>query len=414
MPPHLAELSAKTIQIHATELADDFSLTTDGFLPMSPEQHAKALSAIQFYALAAQVDVPSGKFADAIVQNFAARFLPSLISAFRACPGSGDSYASALVILLASPYFIRFVRRTASGYTLLIFHVNRMIKQGLLILSGPSSHNRALINSVVILDFLTFYAASFPRHVLCPSKTSVDHLFGWLGNITAQCDVLLDDLEQSDRIPVQEFRTICLKAHKNMESLMKKEGSTAKMSDLPWFACNAFEEQFLQKPCSTKNSKQMKQCSRCRATKYCCKDQQKLDWPADPEVSTWDDIVQAGVNAEVLVTTGLGQKNDRELSETEHQSQEDNESGEDDDDDADAPAGDEEEMPSAQWRGGHVDTPQTRGQTLRVAAVDVPEHDNRSQADSQSQRRHDEYMRKGLCFNCSGSGHLGRDFPVSA
>ncbi|KAJ6472143.1 hypothetical protein C8R47DRAFT_1221915 [Mycena vitilis] len=136
----------------------------------------------------------------------------------------------------------------------------------------------------------------------------------------------------------------------------------------------------------------------------------------DPEVATWDNIVQATLKAEVLVK--IGQKIENELSETEYQSQEDDEnseeeheSGEDHDDDAHAPAEQEEEKPSAQRRGGRVETPQKRGQTLRVAAVDVPEHNNRSQADSQSQGGRDEYMRKGLCFNCSGRGHLARDCP---
>ncbi|KAJ7601394.1 hypothetical protein DFH06DRAFT_1408232 [Mycena polygramma] len=100
-----------------------------------------------------------------------------------------------------------------------------------------------------------------------------------------------------------------------------------------------------------------------------------------------------------------GSQEDDEDFEEEYQS------GEDDDDDADPPAEHEDEKPSAQRRGGRVETQQTQGQTLRVAAVDVPEHDNQSQSDYHSQGRREEYMRKGLCFNCSGRGHLARDCP---
>ncbi|KAJ6593736.1 hypothetical protein B0H19DRAFT_1056215 [Mycena capillaripes] len=86
MPP---QLSAATIHVVATRLGEDFHLTEYGFEPMTHKQHIKAIH----------------------TANFAARFLPSLVSAYQFMPGPCSSYTSALILLMDSPYFVKYIRR---------------------------------------------------------------------------------------------------------------------------------------------------------------------------------------------------------------------------------------------------------------------------------------------------------------
>ncbi|KAJ7501413.1 hypothetical protein B0H11DRAFT_2224793 [Mycena galericulata] len=133
----------------------------------------------------------------------------------------------------------------------------------------------------------------------------------------------------------------------------------------------------------------------------------------DPEVATWGNIVKAAGEAEVLVK--IDQKN--RSTETEYQSQEDEDQDESDFDydednidvpeDADEPADNQDDRKASTPRnGGRVEAPRARA-TMHSAAVEVHPEDDQPR----SQGWHDDYMRKGLCFNCGGRGHIARDCP---
>ncbi|KAF8179009.1 hypothetical protein K438DRAFT_1843376 [Mycena galopus ATCC 62051] len=123
----------------------------------------------------------------------------------------------------------------------------------------------------------------------------------------------------------------------------------------------------------------------------------------DPEVATWDEIVKAATAAEVLVK--LDQKNQKEAK-FEYQS---DESEHNEDDDADAPADDgsdaEEdyiEESSKREHGGRVEASQMLAEPMRTAAIGRDEQ-------PLMLRQQDDFMRRGLCFNCGGRGHRARE-----
>ncbi|KAJ7797265.1 hypothetical protein B0H14DRAFT_3493927 [Mycena olivaceomarginata] len=125
----------------------------------------------------------------------------------------------------------------------------------------------------------------------------------------------------------------------------------------------------------------------------------------DPEVATWDEIVKAASAAEVLVK--LDQKN-RNEDELEYQSDE-SEYNEEDDVDAPADSGSDadkdvvEESPKRE-HGGRVGASQAPAETMRTAAIERDEQ-------PLTLHQRDDFMRKGLCFNCGGRGHRARDCP---
>ena len=70
--------------------------------------------------------------------NFAARFLPSLVSAYKSSPGVCGPYTVVLCCFLCtSPYLLKYIRKTGQGYTLLMVHAHQMVQQPILSISPP-------------------------------------------------------------------------------------------------------------------------------------------------------------------------------------------------------------------------------------------------------------------------------------
>ncbi|KAJ7349928.1 hypothetical protein DFH08DRAFT_863330, partial [Mycena albidolilacea] len=67
----------------------------------------------------------------------------------------------------------------------------------------------------------------------------------------------------------------------------------------------------------------------------------------------------------------------------------------------------DEEAPATDSRG-RAEGSQPRGESMRAAAGEVPDDDQ-----PMSQSRREEFLRKGLCFNCGGRGHRARDCPTN-
>ncbi|KAJ6455507.1 hypothetical protein C8R47DRAFT_1082731 [Mycena vitilis] len=146
---------------------------------------------------------------DAVLANFASRFLPPLIAAYRSYPCPGSSYTSAVIALLDSPYFVRYIRRITIGYTLLMFQANHMQHQQVSLPDQDSGGNVAILGSLIILHFLLFYAQQFPRHLGALFKNSRYRLLEWLNHVKIasksvlcssqleSCDVeLFDDISR--------------------------------------------------------------------------------------------------------------------------------------------------------------------------------------------------------------------------
>ncbi|KAJ7033307.1 hypothetical protein C8F04DRAFT_1261118 [Mycena alexandri] len=136
---------------------------------------------------------------DLLQANFAARFMPSLVAAHRSYPGARSPCTRVLGLLLRSPYFLKYLRRTGAGYTSLIFQANQIVQQQLLIPSQwkyeASDHvegNEAVRHSLGILGQLLLYAGRFPGDIGSLSPNLCGRLRQWLVETINKVHIALD------------------------------------------------------------------------------------------------------------------------------------------------------------------------------------------------------------------------------
>ncbi|KAJ7505009.1 hypothetical protein B0H11DRAFT_1905077 [Mycena galericulata] len=122
---------------------------------------------------------------------FAARFLPSLITAYKCSLESHSDaaracYSSALTCVMHSPYFVKYLRRKGDT-TLLEFHADRFLERWPVpegICDKPEDHREYpilfLMDSLDILHFLLHYAAQFPRYLTPLSQSKYKQAETWL------------------------------------------------------------------------------------------------------------------------------------------------------------------------------------------------------------------------------------------
>ncbi|KAJ7440087.1 hypothetical protein B0H11DRAFT_1933975 [Mycena galericulata] len=166
----IMDTSLAIIQALSVKLAESLYLTPDNLGPISQDQYHNA-----------------GRKA-----CFAARFLPSLISAYKCSLESHSDaaracYSKALTCVMHSPYFVKYLRRKGDT-TLLEFHADRFLERWPVpegICDKPEDHDREypilfLMDSLDILHFLLHYAAQFPRYLTPLSESKYTQAETWL------------------------------------------------------------------------------------------------------------------------------------------------------------------------------------------------------------------------------------------
>ncbi|KAJ6551483.1 hypothetical protein B0H19DRAFT_1296911 [Mycena capillaripes] len=122
----------------------------------------------------------------------------------------------------------------------------------------------------------------------------------------------------------------------------------------------------------------------------------------DPEKATWDEIVRAAKQAEVLLKLAKGPDNGGNGSKPLQQQQQQRSNNSRSQNANRSPRG-------GRWcgRGGRANQSRPREEVMRTSAVGVP---SKGEGELSPQRRN-EMLAKGLCFNCSEPGHLSRNCP---
>ncbi|KAJ7148276.1 hypothetical protein C8R46DRAFT_1044824 [Mycena filopes] len=86
-----------------------------------------------------------------IQSNFAARFLPAFIAAYKSAPAPGGLYSKVMVPITGTAYLGKFLRNTL-GYDLEVFHAELMVKADIF-----SLNPHEIMNLIVILFHLMLY-----------------------------------------------------------------------------------------------------------------------------------------------------------------------------------------------------------------------------------------------------------------
>ncbi|KAJ7868435.1 hypothetical protein B0H13DRAFT_1897146 [Mycena leptocephala] len=188
MPTHL---SAATIHELGTKLGEDFGFADDqSFRVLSAKQNLQAQRAtsiqmLKYFRGDEGVDEPRS----AVLENFAARFLPSLISAYRSQPDNSTlaCYNFAIASLVGSPYFHKYIRRTANGYRLLAWTTDVAVQEQL---STPHKNSYSPNPSISAFErFLLEFLGGVRCHKVSPSsritpwrsRGAIAHMVTWDG-----------------------------------------------------------------------------------------------------------------------------------------------------------------------------------------------------------------------------------------
>ncbi|KAJ7438042.1 hypothetical protein B0H11DRAFT_1935571 [Mycena galericulata] len=246
------DTSLAIIQALSVKLAESLYLTPDNLGPISQDQYRNARRKA----------------------CFTARFLPSLISAYKCSLESHSDaarscYSEALAIVMHSPYFIKYLRRKGDT-TLLEFHADRFLERWPVpegICDKPEDRDReypllCLGDSLDILHFLLHYAAQFPRYLTPLSESKCEQAEAWI-----------------------KFASIVVDPESEASVVGRKLAVPPELLEYtPWLQCGCFNGDGHQHDgavgCSAMMPKtRLKKCGRCQATTYCSTEHQILDWP---------------------------------------------------------------------------------------------------------------------------------------
>ncbi|KAJ6492276.1 hypothetical protein C8R45DRAFT_990814 [Mycena sanguinolenta] len=201
-----------------------------------------------------------------IVCAFCAKFLPSLVSAYKAVPTEEGPYHCMLLAVLQSNYFAKYMR-SPHGPELYAFFVDEIISR-----NHPST-------SVVGLLIFATYAHEYKSHIRPLPDETAAQLAQWL-RIRAQESVEIIQLKSSRRktkvqLSVVEFHERILA---NMISVLNILDGRLKSEALQLTLTR--RETFYRYAGEHEDSKSLtrRECARCQTVAYCCRVHQKEDW----------------------------------------------------------------------------------------------------------------------------------------
>ncbi|KAJ7192948.1 hypothetical protein B0H12DRAFT_1082623 [Mycena haematopus] len=204
---------------------------------------------------------------DPIVCAFCARFLPSLISAYKAAPCVEGPYHCMLLAVLQSNYFAKYMR-TPLGSELYAFFANQILSK-----NHPSE-------SVVGLLIFATYAHEYKARMRPLSDETLAQLKGWLRSKAEESlEIIRPDSSRRGRArsasPTVVFHERTLSHIVSVLNIMDGRLKFEAMQ-LTLTRRNTFDR-YAERH---ENSKKLTRfaCARCQTVAYCCRVHQKEDW----------------------------------------------------------------------------------------------------------------------------------------
>ncbi|KAJ7450097.1 hypothetical protein B0H11DRAFT_2078436 [Mycena galericulata] len=243
----------------ATEMAEALGLTTSqAFRRLPSKQHAILINQ----------------------SNFCARFLPSLVAAYKTVPGTRGVYWLALLGAAPNQYFAKFMRGGLAP-DLYVFYVNHLLENTFWKRGGHDS----VRESFRLLRYLMIYASLYPRAPLglwiCESGVRSGEAL----------NIILKRAKRSKRGDTLRSRDYEIECHRDVEQwayglmqLLTGRMNTAQFlhdqhTVVPWVTCNAAEEHCESDHGHPLKERGRRECVRCQTVAYCSKEHQRVDWP---------------------------------------------------------------------------------------------------------------------------------------
>ncbi|KAJ7466576.1 hypothetical protein B0H11DRAFT_2307163 [Mycena galericulata] len=269
----------------ATEMAEALGLTTSqAFRRLPSKQHSILINQLTATA-AAQEDVWP-----IVIPNFCARFLPSLVAAYKTVPGTRGVYWLALLGATPNQYFAKFMRGGLAP-DLYVFYVNHLLDNTIWKRGGHDSFRE----SFRLLRYLMIYASLYPRAVdALPEKTE-QKLGLWICESGVRSgealNIILKRTKRSKKGDTLRSRDYEIECHRDVEQwayglmqLLTGRMNTAQFlhdqhTVVPWVTCNAAEEHCESDHGHPLKERGRRECVRCQTVAYCSKEHQRVDWP---------------------------------------------------------------------------------------------------------------------------------------
>ncbi|KAJ7778841.1 hypothetical protein DFH07DRAFT_541202 [Mycena maculata] len=268
----------------ANELAESLGLTTSrAFRHIPSEQHPILIKWLHKSSAGNEDIWPH------VISNVCARFLPSLVAAYKTMPATSGVYWFILVGAVPIAYFAKFMRGPLAS-DLYVFYVKHLLAN----ITWTLENHDSLRESFRLLMYLMIYAALYPHTVdplpartkrklaawiLASGHRSLDDLNARVAGQqhtkphAAQCKPCEYAIECQSDIVRWAFRLLDLLSGK-----LSTVQFLAKMHIIsPWLACGAAQEHCAQG--HPLKDRRWRECGRCGAQAYCSREHQRLDWP---------------------------------------------------------------------------------------------------------------------------------------
>ncbi|KAJ7431059.1 hypothetical protein B0H11DRAFT_2388743 [Mycena galericulata] len=246
-------------------MAEALGLTTSqAFRRLPSKQHAILINQLTATAAAHEDVWPI------VISNFCARFLPSLVAAYKTVPGTRGVYWLALLGAAPNQYFAKFMRGGLAP-DLYVFYVNHLLE--------TPSGSEGVRESFRLLRYLMIYASLYPRAVdALPEKTE-QQLGLWISR---------EEIKRGDTLRSRDYEIECHRdveqwAYGLMQLLTGRMNTAQFLHDqhtvVPWVTCNAAEEHCESDHGHPLKERGRRECVRCQTVAYCSKEHQRVDWP---------------------------------------------------------------------------------------------------------------------------------------
>ncbi|KAJ7464135.1 hypothetical protein FB451DRAFT_1264727 [Mycena latifolia] len=264
----------------AVRIAAHLGLTAHGFehIPRPAKRRAAATEELRTL-LQEFIHDEGGEVCDVVIAAFCAKFLPSLVAAYRAAPHHEGPYHHMLGCVMQNDYFAKFMR-SPPGADLYAFYVDQILRQ----VHERKRKNRPItqfdtLKWLVCLLILATYAQEYKRHIPPLPEDVFTKLFGCLATgvsaSTATIDIRApthprvrpsaENVAFHERI-MYHTRSVIEILRGGLEAQELRLGLTRR------HAFNFYARQHAVAPTTRR------ECARCQTAVYCCKEHQREDW----------------------------------------------------------------------------------------------------------------------------------------